>query len=244
MNQCYAFSRCWFIWCPSHNLAVEDLLTQLLWRYTPMMRWIIQCWRTPRQNLTVRIFVTVGWTAAPPSVHSVLKLQSWRVSVLIQMKRQIDRQCPHSDRRIIQCYYLRSSSSALIRHILEFDRRIIRQCQLRLACCAVYQLHRRYTPMVPLVHPTVSISFVFFRGFDPWKIDYLLNLACGILASLGPRNVYKDMLNNMVSPIDHVSWITKIKLKLMSYGAMFTTTNSLFQSRKLQWSIKLNTMQH
>jgi hypothetical protein len=31
-----------------------------------------------------------------------------------------------------------------------------------------------------------------------------LNLACGILASLGPRNVYKDMLNNMVSPIDHV----------------------------------------
>jgi hypothetical protein len=29
-------------------------------------------------------------------------------------------------------------------------------------------------------------------------------LACGILASLGPRNVYKDMLNNMVSPIDHV----------------------------------------
>jgi hypothetical protein len=29
-------------------------------------------------------------------------------------------------------------------------------------------------------------------------------LACGILASLGPRNVYNDMLNNMVSPIDHV----------------------------------------
>jgi hypothetical protein len=29
-------------------------------------------------------------------------------------------------------------------------------------------------------------------------------LACGILASLGPRNVYKDMLNNVVSPIDHV----------------------------------------
>jgi hypothetical protein len=31
----------------------------------------------------------------------------------------------------------------------------------------------------------------------------LLILACGILASLGPRNVYKDMLNNMVSPNDH-----------------------------------------
>jgi hypothetical protein len=39
----------------------------------------------------------------------------------------------------------------------------------------------------------VSFLFLFF-----------LNLACGILASLGLRNVYKDMLNNMVSPIDHV----------------------------------------
>jgi hypothetical protein len=29
-------------------------------------------------------------------------------------------------------------------------------------------------------------------------------LACDILASLGPRSVYKDMLNNVVSPIDHV----------------------------------------
>jgi hypothetical protein len=29
-------------------------------------------------------------------------------------------------------------------------------------------------------------------------------LACGILASLGPRSVYKDMLNNKVSPNDHV----------------------------------------
>jgi hypothetical protein len=32
----------------------------------------------------------------------------------------------------------------------------------------------------------------------------LLILACGILASLGPRSVYKDMLNNKVSPNDHV----------------------------------------
>jgi hypothetical protein len=54
------------------------------------------------------------------------------------------------------------------------------------------------------VHPTVSFLFLFFLVFDPWKIDYLLNLACGILASLGTRNVYKDMLSNMVSPIDHV----------------------------------------
>jgi hypothetical protein len=55
--------------------------------------------------------------------------------------------------------------------------------------------------LVPSVHPTVSFLFFFFCGFDPSKIDYLLYLACGVLASLRPR---KDMLNNMVSPIDHV----------------------------------------
>jgi hypothetical protein len=57
---------------------------------------------------------------------------------------------------------------------------------------------------VPLVHLTVTFLSLSFLVFDPWKIDYLLNLACGVFASMGPRNVYKDMLNNMVSPIDHV----------------------------------------
>jgi hypothetical protein len=61
-----------------------------------------------------------------------------------------------------------------------------------------------YAPMVPSFHPTVCFLFLSLLGFDPRKIDYLLNLACVILASLGPRNVYKDMLNNMVSLIDHV----------------------------------------
>jgi hypothetical protein len=42
----------------------------------------------------------------------MLKASSWRVSVLIQTKRRIDRRCPHSDRRIIRCYCLRCSSSA------------------------------------------------------------------------------------------------------------------------------------
>jgi hypothetical protein len=51
----------------------------------------------------------------------------------------------------------------------------------------------------PSVHPTVSFLFLFLLGFDPRKIDYLLNLAYDILASSGPRNVYKDKLNNMVS---------------------------------------------
>jgi hypothetical protein len=46
--------------------------------------------------------------------------------------------------------------------------------------------------------------FFSLLGFDPWKINYLLILACGIFASMGIRNVYKHMLNNLVSLIDHV----------------------------------------
>jgi hypothetical protein len=61
-----------------------------------------------------------------------------------------------------------------------------------------------YALMVPSVHPMVCFLFLYLLDCDPRKIDYLLNLACGILASLGPRNVYKDMVNNMVSPIDYV----------------------------------------
>jgi hypothetical protein len=95
------FSRRRFIWCPPRHLAVADPLTQLLRRYTPTVHRIIRCWRTLCQNLTVYIFKTVGYTAAPPSVHPVLKLQSWCVSVLIQMKNRIDRRCPHLDRRVL-----------------------------------------------------------------------------------------------------------------------------------------------
>jgi hypothetical protein len=48
-----------------------------------------------------------------------------------------------------------------------------------------------------------------YNCFITLKIDYLLNLACVIMALIvvtfmGPINAYKDMLDNMVSPIDHV----------------------------------------
>jgi hypothetical protein len=58
--------------------------------------------------------------------------------------------------------------------------------------------------MVPSVHPTVCFLSLSLLGFAPRKIDHFLNLACDIFPSLGPRSVYKDMLNNMVSLIDHV----------------------------------------
>jgi hypothetical protein len=53
---------------------------------------------------------------------------------------------------------------------------------------------------VPSVHQ--AVSFLFF-SCSVLTLDLLI-LACGILASLEPRNVYKYMLNKMVSPIDHV----------------------------------------
>jgi hypothetical protein len=56
---------------------------------------------------------------------------------------------------------------------------------------------------VPSVHLT-AISLLFLSWFRPLKIYYLIILASGIFASLGLRNVYKYMLNNIVSPIGHV----------------------------------------
>jgi hypothetical protein len=41
-------------------------------------------------------------------------------------------------------------------------------------------------------HPTVSFLLIFFLVFDPWKIDYLLNLACCSFAFMRPKNVYKE----------------------------------------------------
>jgi hypothetical protein len=128
---------------PPRHLVVEDLLTQLLRRYTLTVRRIIRCWRTPRQNLTIRIFETVGSTAAPPSVHPVLKLQSWCVFVLIQTKRWIDRRCPYLDRQIIRCYCL---SLLCLFHLSGATRKhTVGSCDglCKLSFLhAVYQVHR------------------------------------------------------------------------------------------------------
>jgi hypothetical protein len=131
----------------------------------------------------------------------VLKASSWRVSVLIQTKRRIDRRCPHSDRRIIRCYCLRCSSSATHPTLLENGP-------------SVHPTVPRVSPseptrptiaptlaiLIPSAHPMVCFLFLFSSILT---LDILI-LACDILASLGPISVYKDMLNNMVSHIDHV----------------------------------------
>jgi hypothetical protein len=74
--------------------------------------------------------------------------------------------------------------------------------------------------MVSSVHPTVCFLFLFLLGFYPRKIDYLLNLACNIFASLGPRSVYKDILNNVVSPNDHIVTNHQNQTELIANGAM------------------------
>jgi hypothetical protein len=123
MNRCYAFPGRRFIRCPPCHLAVAALLTQLLQRYTPTVRRIIRCWRLLTWGGTVcfkynhRIDRRFPLTTA--SVHPVLKGFSWRVSVFIQTRHQIDQRCPHSDRRIIRCYYLRFFFSATRPTLLE-----------------------------------------------------------------------------------------------------------------------------
>jgi hypothetical protein len=134
----------------------------------------------------------------------VLKTSSWCISVLIQTKRRIDRRCTHSDRRSIRCYWLCCFFSAI--HPAHLGKGLSVHPTVSTSFCLLRSVPSASTlaPMVPSVHPTVCFLFLSLHSFDPRKIDYLLNLACGILVALGPRNVYKDMLNNMVSPIDHV----------------------------------------
>jgi hypothetical protein len=106
-----SFSRRRFIWCPPTSLSCWGFLTKLLWRNAPTHRRIIRCWRPSDQIVSVS-FQTVGWTAADPSVHPVLKALSWRVSVLFKHDHRIDRWFPPMDRRIIRRCCLRGSSSA------------------------------------------------------------------------------------------------------------------------------------
>jgi hypothetical protein len=98
------------------------------------------------------------------SVHPVLKRLSWCVSVLIQTERQIDRWCPLSDRRIIRCYCLRSSSSAI--HPTHLETGLSDHPTVSSSFCPQRSVPSAPTlaPMVPSVHPTVSFSFFFFAS--------------------------------------------------------------------------------
>jgi hypothetical protein len=72
MNPWYVFPRRRFVWCPPRHLALAALLTQLLRRFAPTHRRIIQCLRLRSHKPSVGCLDIVGWTTADPSVHPVL----------------------------------------------------------------------------------------------------------------------------------------------------------------------------
>jgi hypothetical protein len=83
---------------------------------------------------------------------------------------------------------------------------------------------------VLLIHPTMFCAYLFFLDLDPQTIYYLHILACGIVASLGSRNVYKDILNNVVSPIDRVVMNHQNQTRKMAYKTIFATEGICFFS--------------
>jgi hypothetical protein len=99
------------------------------------------------------------------SIHLLLKASSWRVSVLIQTECQIDRRCPHSDHRIIRCYWLYCFCSAI--HLVHLetgpsDHPTVTSSFCLLLRCVPSAL--TLALMVPSVHPTVYFSFLFFAS--------------------------------------------------------------------------------
>jgi hypothetical protein len=99
------------------------------------------------------------------SDHPVLKTPSWRVSILIQTERRIDRRCPHSDRRIIRCYNLLFSSSATRPTLLE-NTPSVHPTVPRVSPCVPTRpmIAPTLAVLIPLVHLTVSFSFFFFAS--------------------------------------------------------------------------------
>jgi hypothetical protein len=71
--------------------------------------------------------------------------------------------------------------------------------------------------MVPSVHPTVA--FPCFLALLTCFFAFLI-----VAASMGPRYVYKNMLDNVVSLITCVSMNHQNQLEQMANEAMFATT--------------------
>jgi hypothetical protein len=118
-------------------------------------------------------------TLTKASDHLVLKTSSWRVSVWIQTERWIDRRSPHSDRRIIRCYWLPCSSSET-RPTLINNGPLVHPTVPRVWPCAPTR------PTIALtlvfeglwVHPTVSSLFLFLLGFDPLFWNFCMWFSC------------------------------------------------------------------
>jgi hypothetical protein len=97
--------------------------------------------------------------------HPMLKSLSWRVSILIQIRHQIDRWCPHLDRRIIGATVF--SSPAPSNHLTQLETG---RCQLQLAFCAAYQVHR----CSPLEYRRFIWRWLFLVFSRRWLVSLLL----------------------------------------------------------------------
>jgi hypothetical protein len=132
MIWCYVFlgsgSSCATSHCSPLHMTVDTIHLML----HPTMRVFIRCWRTSHQNFTVIFLETVGWIAAPPSVHLVLLLQSWHIYVLFKLGHRIDRRYPPMGRWFIRRFWLRCLSSAI---------------------------HPTHLQNGPSVHPTVPVDY-------------------------------------------------------------------------------------
>jgi hypothetical protein len=113
MNRCYPFQGVGSSGAPPTSLSRWGSLTELLRRYALTHLRFIWCWRPRNQIVSVSLHATVGWTATDPSVHTVLKASSWRVSVLFKHDHRIDRRFPPMDRRFIWRCFLCGSSSPI-----------------------------------------------------------------------------------------------------------------------------------
>jgi hypothetical protein len=169
--------------------------------------------------------MTIGWIAATPSVHPVLRLLLHAANCLDFMGRWMN-------------HWLHVDSSGATTPVLAYlslvhtdriDRRLKHpDCRFIWCYCLLWADHFFFSWIHPVLleigpsdHPTMFFSSIFCLSLDPQNIYYLLILACDIFAFLGLGNVYKDMLNNMINLIGHLSWIAKIKLEQTTYEAIF-----------------------
>jgi hypothetical protein len=116
------------------------------------------------------------------------------------LTHRIDRRCPPIDLRFI------NASSPLTIHLTHLESgQSSDGVSWRESSRSVPSTPTLATKLLPIyIIGSSDGALFFFFFFLVLTLEISRNVACGIFASLGSRNVYKDMLNNLVSPIDHV----------------------------------------
>jgi hypothetical protein len=141
----------------SGALHVTELLHLRWHNYSDAMLW--RCIRSSgAEGLVAKTLLSGSSRPSDELVHPVLKASSWCVSILIQTKRWIDRQCPHLDSRFSRCYWLRCFSFA--DHLAHLETRPSDHPMVSTSFCLLRNVPSVPTlaPMVPSVHLMVPLS--------------------------------------------------------------------------------------